>query len=599
MAFKMIRPMIKGSPIHKASIAKAKSDSVVANTRTSADPSLIEAADALGRSSTPGAIDYTLTSKDLKFRKGKKKKPEEGCKKQMSCAKGFMWSQKACDCVEEEVVPKEEVVDETPVAEEVVPKEVVGCMDPNAQNYNEEATSPCSGCCEIITAEPPTHIPYIESTQTADDKEEAVDATVTEEGGEGEEVATDKEEVIEPMPTRGYQQPKKKREIEADLQLATREAPVTPGYNDDKEVVTDVPEVEGEGDSTTGEVVVNPEGEKKTKTKGKNIVTKITDAIKKEKQKNKEEWDEKQLEKEKIKAQKELEKLEEAKAEAARLKDVETANALEAEIQRKKEEAVAKEAEAKKIPKALDYESIFEDETSDLQAPEVDFTPRPKSDIKVDPGPSPEEIKKRKQSVIEIPPIATTQLPTDEDEELMLPTAEAPKSSEILEASKNTKYKYDPNTMTTIEGQPLSPAGTTKALPPDPETDYKLGVVKRSNATYGKYKYQSVTMKDGTIEDHWTYNNNVITEAEVDVDAYTHIMQQQVDDQNEDDKEKEEIRRANDPILKSIKKKREEVIGPKQAALQMRDDRIWRNATEDGTVRQSMRNNGYVPFNER
>lgn len=65
MAFKMIRPVIKGSPIYKTSIAKAKS--IVANTRTTADPSLISAGEELGKSYVPGAIDYSLTSKDIAF----------------------------------------------------------------------------------------------------------------------------------------------------------------------------------------------------------------------------------------------------------------------------------------------------------------------------------------------------------------------------------------------------------------------------------------------------------------------------------------------------------------------------------------------------
>ena len=576
MAFKMIRPMIKGSPIHKASIAKAKSNSIVANTRTSADPSLIGAADALGRSMTPGAIDYTLTSKDLKFREREKQKKDK---------KGKIGESKSdYGTYDEYVADHLDMKDKMSDADKQAYGDPISKDDWYDKKEHENVVRPED---EVVTETP------------------VAEEVVAEEGRN--EVAGD--EVIEPIPSRGYQQPETKRKIEQNLQLATREAPVTPGYNDEKEVVTDVPKVEDEGNSTTGEVVDNPEGKKK------NLVTKIKDAydsvvldIANKKKQNQQEWDEKQLEKEKIKAQKELEKLEEAKAEAARLKDVETANALEAEIQNKKDEADAKEAEAQKITKAIDYE--FEDETSDLQAPEVDFKPRPKSDIKVDPGLSPEEIEQRKENLIEIPPIAPTQLPTNKDEELMLPTTEAPKSSEISEAHNDPKYKYDPNTMTTIEGQLYPLNGTTRELPPNPQADYEMGVVSRGSHTYGppgdEYKYRTVTMKNGEILEEWTYNNNVIPEDQVfnkvGVDAYTHIMQQQVDDQNQKDKEKENKKRANDPILKQIlenEKSDQTVIGPKQAALQMRDDRIWRNATDNGTVRQSMRNNGYVPFNER
>ena len=59
MAFNMKRPIIKGTPLHKASIAKAKTDSIVAQTRTAGDPSLVDAGRALGRSYIPEAIDFS------------------------------------------------------------------------------------------------------------------------------------------------------------------------------------------------------------------------------------------------------------------------------------------------------------------------------------------------------------------------------------------------------------------------------------------------------------------------------------------------------------------------------------------------------------
>ena len=59
MAFNMKRPIIKGTPLHKASIAKAKTDSIVAQTRTAGDPSLVDAGRALGRSYMPKAIDFS------------------------------------------------------------------------------------------------------------------------------------------------------------------------------------------------------------------------------------------------------------------------------------------------------------------------------------------------------------------------------------------------------------------------------------------------------------------------------------------------------------------------------------------------------------
>ena len=77
MAFNMKRPVIKGTPLHKASIAKAKSESIVAQTRTTPSSSLIAASEVLGRSYVPEAQDYKLKSYDLSNIKGKKKKVEE------------------------------------------------------------------------------------------------------------------------------------------------------------------------------------------------------------------------------------------------------------------------------------------------------------------------------------------------------------------------------------------------------------------------------------------------------------------------------------------------------------------------------------------
>jgi len=77
MAFKMNRPVIKGTPLHKASIAKATSESIVAQTRTQADASLVGAGQALGKSYIPAAIDFSQDNKAIKIPKKKKKKKEK------------------------------------------------------------------------------------------------------------------------------------------------------------------------------------------------------------------------------------------------------------------------------------------------------------------------------------------------------------------------------------------------------------------------------------------------------------------------------------------------------------------------------------------
>ena len=82
MAFNMKRPIIKGTKLHKASIAKAKT--VVSQSRTKADASLVGAADALGKSYIPHAIDYSIDVDPSLFtppkageKKGKKEKIKE------------------------------------------------------------------------------------------------------------------------------------------------------------------------------------------------------------------------------------------------------------------------------------------------------------------------------------------------------------------------------------------------------------------------------------------------------------------------------------------------------------------------------------------
>jgi len=76
MAFKMNRSIIKGTANHKASIAKAK-QSIVAQTRTKADPSLTWAGEQLGKSYVPEAIDYTIDSPEIKVPEKKELTEEE------------------------------------------------------------------------------------------------------------------------------------------------------------------------------------------------------------------------------------------------------------------------------------------------------------------------------------------------------------------------------------------------------------------------------------------------------------------------------------------------------------------------------------------
>jgi len=76
MAFKMNRPVIKGTAQHKASIAKAKAKQIVSQRRTTADASLIEAANMLGKSNISESIDYSIDMPEIKVPKINKKKKD-------------------------------------------------------------------------------------------------------------------------------------------------------------------------------------------------------------------------------------------------------------------------------------------------------------------------------------------------------------------------------------------------------------------------------------------------------------------------------------------------------------------------------------------
>lgn len=94
MAFNMKRPIIKGTPLHKASIAKAKTDSIVAQTRTAGDASLVDAGRALGRSYIPKAIDFSkdglidFGGVEARENKGKEKGKKKEDMKKMPRAQG-------------------------------------------------------------------------------------------------------------------------------------------------------------------------------------------------------------------------------------------------------------------------------------------------------------------------------------------------------------------------------------------------------------------------------------------------------------------------------------------------------------------------------
>jgi hypothetical protein len=78
MAFRMTRPTIQGTEYHKASVLKAKAETVT-QTRTAADPTLVAAGSELGGSYIPKAVDFTIKPAEIKIPEGDggKKKPRE------------------------------------------------------------------------------------------------------------------------------------------------------------------------------------------------------------------------------------------------------------------------------------------------------------------------------------------------------------------------------------------------------------------------------------------------------------------------------------------------------------------------------------------
>jgi hypothetical protein len=71
----MTRPTIQGTEYHKASVLKAKAETV-AQTRTAADPTLVATGSELGKSYIPKAVDFTIKPTEIKIPEGDGKKKE-------------------------------------------------------------------------------------------------------------------------------------------------------------------------------------------------------------------------------------------------------------------------------------------------------------------------------------------------------------------------------------------------------------------------------------------------------------------------------------------------------------------------------------------
>jgi hypothetical protein len=183
---------------------------------------------------------------------------------------------------------------------------------------------------------------------------------------------------------------------------------------------------------------------------------------------------------------------------------------------------------------------------------------------------------------IDIKPIPT------EDQDIKPSTAgKAPEYKDTVKADKNPKYNLPESTG-------------------DPEGRTIGGTVEQPQPGYS-YTHES---------DQWTYNGFPITESEVPSDHVNMMMQESLNSQSEsktdtkDTTEKKEIKKPRESKYKwpsgAWKHKGEERYETdlqnwreSQSPTQMRDDRIWRNATKGGKVHENMLKSGYIPPNER
>lgn len=79
MAFRMTRPIVQGTDYHKASVLLKTKAGTVAQTRTTADATLVSAASVLGQSNIPKVPDFTIKQAAINIPEGGggEKKPRE------------------------------------------------------------------------------------------------------------------------------------------------------------------------------------------------------------------------------------------------------------------------------------------------------------------------------------------------------------------------------------------------------------------------------------------------------------------------------------------------------------------------------------------
>mgnify|MGYP003121695843 FL=1 len=227
----------------------------------------------------------------------------------------------------------------------------------------------------------------------------------------------------------------------------------------------------------------------------------------------------------------------------------------------------------------------------------------------LDPGPMPPtpEPQNVEQEISSIEPRKIESMPVDTSEPNFPEKVDIPESKGPVDADKNPNYEIGKGT-TNIEGGTQSVGGVT------------------SSPGYS-YNVDGDNISDGT----WTYNGFPISEDEVSTEVFTAIMEdvknQLIQEQSgvtsdvqpeptvinttpsvteqiktkvtiekpnkKDFKNSSDYMRARMRYLKAIETQ------DKTSAMQMRDDRIFANATPDGVLRKNMIESGYIPPNQR
>ena len=236
-----------------------------------------------------------------------------------------------------------------------------------------------------------------------------------------------------------------------------------------------------------------------------------------------------------------------------------------------------------------------------------------------------EEASKARQSKITPikPKTDLQQIPTSTKEDIQK-QSKSLKSTERLDADKNPKYKSKQSKSINIEGKNVSISGPAIDVHDRFAQNLPKDFKSHQSGKYNDYGYTTFTDADGQEHEVWTYKNQKITESEVSAKAYQSIMQPIAESQ----REQANITPSQNTLIDETtdtgkdwtldrkprpgdfegsfweKQKQYKIANEqwyqntKKSPAKMRDDRIFRNAKQGGTLQSNMRKSGYIPPNE-